>query len=351
MIKKLFSGLSIVALLFTACKKSDMLPATGENQRTLTSTPTEPTAVVSPTVFFVENDVLFSVSNITAETPTVTYKGVIPGIELFGDVKANVFNTNPYGQPLVYNPFTDQILCFNEKTGTILNKCSTSKLAYTTGVVGGHTSFRALAVNPADKKFYYCCIKQFLEDGVNSWLLVVNSVNMDGTNNTEVRSFGIDQQSPSNRSDIDFKKNLIYIPTTDGIAITDLLLNTDDKLFLPNLSANETIDRVKFDPINNTIFFSTTLKAEKRKRIWRIDASGDKKTLKLIRSIAFTDPAVTFNFDISPKTNTVFVCKRELTALNQHHSIIMRVNMDGTGSKIIKTGSYINNVVVAEPVL
>ncbi len=143
------------------------------------------------------------------------------------------------------------------------------------------------------------------------------------------------------------------MPTTDGIYKINILGGQVlPSLFLPAISANETVSfgEVKFDAVHNTIFFSTTLE-KKRKRIWRIDASGNKASLKLITSIAFTDPNVTFNFDISPKTNTVFVCKRELTALNQHHSTIMRVNMDGTASKIIRTGAYINTVVVAEPVL
>jgi hypothetical protein len=359
MIKKLFSSLSMVALLFTACKKSDTLSGTGENQRTLTSNQTGPIAVVSPTVFFVENDVLFSVSNITAPTPTVTNKGIIPGIQIFDPItKSNVFNNNEFfnegRKNSLYNPFTDQILSSN---GNVVSKCFTPKPGTTSfSIDAAKFNFEPLAINPADKKLYYFCIQEGMqgEFPVPTPSFEIHSVNMDGTNDIQVGKI-IEVIPNLNTCDIDFKTKLLYMPSADGNIYKTHIDGPPafNEIFLPALSANETVSsgEVKVDPVHNTIFFSTTLEKEKRKRIWRIDASGNKASLKLITSIAFTDPNVTFNFDISPKTNTVFVCKRELTVLKQHHSIIMRVNMDGTASKIIRTGGYINTVVVAEPVL
>jgi hypothetical protein len=342
--KKLLSSLAIATLLFTACKKNDGIsPSEGQNQRdlVLTTPDANPIAVIDPTVFFFEQgDVLYSINNIAAPTPTVNYKGPI-----LGDIKNNPFNKALFlSQRPIYSPFTDQILA--STGGKTLYKCFTPTRLTTQFLSPNYIV--PIKVNPADKKLYYYAP---LFDGVDPTKKgELRSVNLDGTNDVLLRSFSANDLIPNAAScDIDFNSKFLYLTNANLLYKTSINSNLQSPFFIlvpPGEDLYQSV--IKVDQVHKTIFFSSTNESTMRKKIWRIDASGDASTLKLVVRTDYTDPLTTFSFDISPKTNTIFWCKRELTP-EGHRSVVTRANMDGTGAKIVRNGRYINTVVVAEP--
>ncbi len=364
--KKLLTALTIGALFISSCKKDFTFTEAGENTKLLLAN-NEPQLTPrsnDPRILFVDKNVLWSISNITALNPTITQQGVITGIDLWnGNMESNVFNSDVCDQEPIYNPFTDQLLSgpFNE----YLYKCFIPTRVTTNTIIPGIANNMAtgaaipLGVNPADKKLYY-----YGQNNTNPIKKFVGSINVDGTNNVIIRQFNNIQVSPNsddmNSCAIDFENGLIYMPSEKGLYVTSLNKSDDSKLYVPaKVGEKMSFGEVKVDNIHHNLFFSTVDMVNKIRKIYRVSNSGNLNTMIQVVKLRYLeqDPNQfnlshdSFTFDISPETNTVFLCQRRQYPNTEFSSMVIRVNMDGTGFKLLHTGIYINTIIAATPKL
>lgn len=354
--KKKLSLLTLIGgvVFMTSCKKDvniEVPQLKDENQRVITNTPPQPIPVLSPTVFFVDMDTIWTIADIAAANPAVTKKSSILNISKSGALHENVFNFLPkfpnQTPNVIYNPFLDRLLSID---GKILSKCFTPSRTTSTTVLPNSTFGVSLKIKSTDKKLYYFSINPNLKKEIRS-------INMDGSGDVQVRPFlGVmgNSLNESFNGDISFSTNTLFAKNTNFNFIAKTDLTNPASALLPFVSpkTNETFagSKIKYDDLHNKVFFSAKDPILKKVRIYSISATGDVNTLQKIIEMSYVDNTHTFTFDISPETNTLFWCKREFNAnTKKHTSILTRTNLSGGNAKLLRTGNFINTVVVAIP--
>lgn len=343
--------LAIIFSLFISCQKQhDINVPTGDGQKNITLiNNTPPTAVTSPTVFFIESfyhigdddAILYQANKLLTDKPELTQVGTLKASDaLFKFLTATMgwaynTSTNEITTTSVYN--------YIHKLSTTGLKLSINNFFGTPGDYNAN-----IKLSPDNTKFY-------IVSGIAGGSIVSGDVSgkfavqtiFDENNKTKIGSM-----------DIDFVESKIYFTDIISNSIYAINLDGTNKVKVASIPLGETVDRYKlsFRPVlrvdksQNKIFLSTHSNAFQTKQKFKLfsvstTGTGWKKLLETLDSGGQS----TFSFDIVPGNNKIFYSLYQAVNPYPTISIVGSVNMDGTANSLIYTGKRVDNIVVAMP--
>lgn len=348
--KKYFILLTAVLLFVSCTKKTDILsPFNIENSP---NNGPIPIPVNVATVFFIEKDTIYSITNIGDANPTVQKKGAIVNIKTFGPNRSNAFNTVPLSgfphQRVIYHSFLDRMVVAE---GADLDKCYTpSRTNSTISLPNTEQGATVLRIGPDQRLYYF----SFGDLGVPR-PMELRSIKMDGTDDKTIINYKNQNnpKPPTEGGEINFDKGVLYVPKADGnIYECELKQNGQSKILVPAIFGESFNGcEVRYDAPHEKIFFSSIQKNSHIRRIYSMDVSGNLNTIVKVAEMNYTDVDHLLTFDIIPAVDALVWCKREYNYNTQKHtSVLTKVNLSDMSTKVLKTGNfYINTVVTAMP--
>ncbi len=334
MLKKLLSGLSMIALLFTACKKQEVPGTTQSTREIITGTPVEPTAVLSPTLFFVDRSqyfinsaILHQLTNINDAKP-VDVKGVL-NVGVNNDLGKFI-----WGKPWAYNTKTNEITTLGSLTS--LNKLATSTYSYTSISTQSKNCRSHIRIEPTNTQFY--CIG-------GDWNGCIMRGNLaDASNVQEI--FSENGISRITSLDIDYKNKYIYFTDAISKSIYRTTLEGKGKIKVANIPLGVSVETgsgtmLRIDPIQNKLFLLTRLNSnELNKRVVLMSVTTLGSNWKKIKEIP-DEIGCYFSFDIWPDNKIFYSFYRPSTKT----SFVNKMNLDGGEDVTLYTGFDVRNVV------
>jgi hypothetical protein len=335
MLKKLLPGLSMVALLFTACKKQDVSD-TVKTTRTIVENPVEPTPMLAPKLFFIDRSqyvintaILHRLTNILDAKPAEEKAILNVGAN-------NALGNFIWGKPWAYNSKTNEITTLGSLIS--LDKLSTFNYKYTSISTQFKNCRSHIRIDPDNTQFY--CI-----GGDNNGSIMKGNIADCGNVQT---IFSEDGSTRITALDVDYKNKFIYFADAIAQCIYKTDLGGKNKTIVAALPLGLSIESsaspiLRIDQSKNKLFLSTRSQS----------AMLPKKIVLLTFNISLIkwenileipdEVGSAFSFDILAGSKVFYSYYKPSTKT----SVVNRMNLDGTDIVKLYSGFDVRNVVVA----